>query len=1101
MRNSLVFLFLVGILLNSCSQNTPAEETKVRTSTSLEILTPEASGVSFANMLTEGPSFHYFNYTYAYHGGGVSVGDINQDGLPDIYFTSNQNENKLYINKGDLKFEDVTAKAGVAGKAGWTTGTTMVDVNADGLLDIYVCMSGMFEDPSTRENLLYINNGNLTFTERAKEYGIAGNSHSTMAYFADLDNDNDLDLYLVNHRVDWAMNTQVIISSDFLPGPYETDRIYLNNGKGFFEDKTEQAGIKNKAWGLSAAIGDFNLDGYNDVYVANDFLEPDFLYVNAQNGTFEERNTQYTRHISFYGMGSDWADFNNDGYPDLCVLDMTPPDHSRSKQNMASMRPDQFFKMVEVGWHHQYMTNTLQMSNGNGSFSEIAHLAGVDRTDWSWAPLFVDIDNDGLKDLFITNGIRRDVTNNDFKNNIKQIISKKGNTLDFESVMDMIPRSVSNNLVYKNDGNLHFDNATSDWNYTHAVTSSGAVYADLDRDGDMDLITNNLDKPASIIRNTTNDEGKSNYVQIELKGGPENPFAIGSQATIYTSYGIQYLELLHARGFQSSVEPLLHFGLGVGTLDSLKIVWYDKSSTTLIKVEKNQRITIDKSSSIAKKAPIKKPMPLMADETVKRGLQHVHRESNFNDWATEILLPHRQSQHGPGLSVADVNGDNLDDIFVGAAAGFSPVLFLQSADGKFQPAQNQPWEAHKKSEEIGSHLFDVDGDGDKDLYVASGSIEFPLGDSNYQDRLYINDGTSSFSEAKDALPELLVSTKVVVSADIDADGDLDLFVGGRNVPGAYPKSPNSFVLINDGGKFTDQTKEWNNNLRFAGMITDAVFANVVGDDKPDLILTGEWQPIRIFENQGNSFVEKTEAATDNTVLGWFYSLTVNDLDNDGDLDIVAGNLGLNNKFHPKKEKPFHVYMNDFDSNGTNDIVLAKYSQDVCVPVRGRECTSDQMPFIVDKFPTFSQFAEADLTTIYGQDLLDAATHLQATEFASMILINEGGKFTFQQLPKMAQLSPINSIVVTDVNGDGFKDLVLVGNMFGAEVETNRYDASIGTVLLGDGKLKFRSISVLESGFFAPYNAKAMLPIKLANKQTGFVIANNMGPLQIVVSKR
>ena len=480
MRNSLVFLFLVGILLNSCSQNTPAEETKVRTSTSLEILTPEASGVSFANMLTEGPSFHYFNYTYAYHGGGVSVGDINQDGLPDIYFTSNQNENKLYINKGDLKFEDVTAKAGVAGKAGWTTGTTMVDVNADGLLDIYVCMSGMFEDPSTRENLLYINNGNLTFTERAKEYGIAGNSHSTMAYFADLDNDNDLDLYLVNHRVDWAMNTQVIISSDFLPGPYETDRIYLNNGKGFFEDKTEQAGIKNKAWGLSAAIGDFNLDGYNDVYVANDFLEPDFLYVNAQNGTFEERNTQYTRHISFYGMGSDWADFNNDGYPDLCVLDMTPPDHSRSKQNMASMRPDQFFKMVEVGWHHQYMTNTLQMSNGNGSFSEIAHLAGVDRTDWSWAPLFVDIDNDGLKDLFITNGIRRDVTNNDFKNNIKQIISKKGNTLDFESVMDMIPRSVSNNLVYKNDGNLHFDNATSDWNYTHAVTSSGAVYADLD---------------------------------------------------------------------------------------------------------------------------------------------------------------------------------------------------------------------------------------------------------------------------------------------------------------------------------------------------------------------------------------------------------------------------------------------------------------------------------------------------------------------------------------------------------------------------------------------------------------------------------------------
>ena len=1101
MNKSVLLYILFALAFWSCSSDSSKEVSKEKAKTSLQVLNSQETGITFRNDIKETPDFHYFVYTYAYHGGGVATGDVNGDGLPDIYFTSNQGVNKLYLNKGNLQFEDITQKAGVEGKTGWTTGATMIDVNADGLLDIYVCMSGMDENPTTRENLLYVNNGDATFTEQAKSYGIAGNGHSTMAYFADLDHDNDLDLYVVNHRVDWSMNTRVIIDPDFLPGEYETDRVYLNNGDNTFTDKTETAGVKNKAWGLSAAIGDFNGNGNNDVYVANDFLEPDFFYTNNGNAVFEEKNTELTRHISFYGMGSDWADFNNDALPDLCVLDMTPPDHKRSKQNMASMRPDQFYQMVQVGWHHQYMANTLQLNNGNGSFSEIAHLAGIDRTDWSWAPLFVDLDNDGHKDLFVTNGIKRDVTNNDFKNEIQKVIKERGTTLDFQQVMDMIPTSVSSNLVYKNNGDLHFDNASSDWNYQHALTSSGAAFADLDGDGDMDLITNNLDNQASIIKNTTNDNGQSNYLQIELKGEASNPFAIGSKATLFTSEGKQYLELLHARGFQSSVEPLLHFGLGDATIKSLQIEWYDGTISTIQEVKPNQRLKLDKASASRTKTSIPAVAnTVFAEVTQESKINHVHQESSFNDFATEILLPHRQSQHGPALSVADVNGDNLDDIFVGASTGQSAKMYVQSSFGAFSLATNQPWNTYSKSEEIGSYFFDSDGDGDLDLYIAAGSTEFALGDKAYQDCLYTNDGKGNFFEAKGAIPSSRTSTKIVVSADIDADGDLDLFVGGRNVPGAYPKSPNSFVLINTNGTFEDKTKEWNNSLRFAGMVTDAVFADITEDNLPDLILCSEWGAIRFFENTGDSFIEITETVSDPAVKGWWYSLTVDDLDNDGDLDFVAGNLGLNNKFHPKSEKPLHIYMNDFDGNGSNDIVLAKYSQNDCVPVRGRECSSDQMPFIKDKFPTFSQFANADLTTIYGTDKLEAATHLQATEFASMVLINQDGKFSYQPLPKMAQFSPVNGCVVQDVNGDGHKDIITVGNMYGAEVETSRYDASVGAVLLGDGKMNFTAMPVAESGFLAPHDAKQLSAIRLAGQKTGLVVANCNGPLQIISSK-
>ena len=615
------------LFLSSCTynDNSGSVSNTEPPTTGFQILTQQESGVDFANMMTEDANWNYFDYQYIYHGGGVSVGDINNDGLPDIYFTSNQKSNKLYLNQGNLKFKDITESAGVSGTNGWTTGTSMVDANSDGYLDIYVCMSGQQKDPNTRANLLYINHGDGTFSEQAKEFGLDAKGHSIMAYFADLDNDTDLDMYLVNHRVDWKNNAMLIISDDFLPGEYETDRVFYNNGAGKFIDNTERAGIKNKAWGLGAAIGDFNQNGYNDIYVANDFLEPDFMYMNNGSGKFSERNTQHTKHISFNGMGVDWADFNNDAMPDLCVLDMTPPGHKKSKQNMASMRPDQFFSMVSVGWHHQYMVNTLQMSNGFGSFSEVAHLAGIDRTEWSWAPLFVDLDNDGNKDLFITNGIKREVGNSDFRNFLKNRAESTAESLDFDTVMKMIPTSITDNLIFRNTGDLKFEKANELWNFNHHINSSGAAFADLDADGDMDLITSNLDKPASIIRNTTNDNNKTSFIQFHLKGGNTNPFAIGSKATLYTSSGTQFQELMLGRGFQSSVEPILHFGLGTSTIDSVRIDWYDRTSTLLTDVKVNSRNTVNRINSKVQNPRVKRNQYMFLDVAAQLKLNHVHQ--------------------------------------------------------------------------------------------------------------------------------------------------------------------------------------------------------------------------------------------------------------------------------------------------------------------------------------------------------------------------------------------------------------------------------------------------------------------------------------------
>lgn len=1079
-------VLILGLLISAC---TSQDQREPSSNALLKVLGPKETGITFSNNVTESAEFNYFTYTYAYHGGGVAVGDVNNDGLPDLYFTSNQLSNKLYLNKGDLKFEDITVTAGVAGRDGWTTGCTMVDINCDGWLDIYVCMSGMDPDPDTRRNLLYINQEDGTFKEQAAAFGLDDPSHSTMAYFAELDGKPGLDLYLVNHRVDWSNNRFVVIDPKMEIGPYESDRFY-GYSDGIYEDLTEEAGILNKAWGLSASIGDFNNDGWNDVYVANDFLEPDFLYINQQDGTFNEQNTEFTKHISFFGMGSDMADFNNDLLPDLCVLDMTPADHKRSKQNMASMRPETFFKMVEVGWHHQYMTNTLQLNNGNGSFSEIAHLAGIDRTDWSWAPLFVDLDNDGWKDLFVTNGIKRDITNNDFKMRVDSLIAQKGSKLDFAEVMDMIPTHVTENIFYRNTTDLGFEMVNSKWNVHHKATSTGAAYADLDLDGDLDLITNNLDAPASIIQNLNADSGDQNYIRFSLEGDSMNPFGVGAKVKVESESGAQIQELMPARGFQSSVEPILHFGLGADTVCKVQIEWLDGRMWES-DLKANSRYTLNHEKGFTDDEFDTIHVHFYEPDLLK----HEHRENEYNDFAKEVLLPHRQSEHGPALAVADVNGDDLDDVFMGASHNDSPTLFIQSSTGKFSKANSQPWSNFKASEEIGAHFFDADNDGDQDLFVAAGSTEKFLADPAYRDQLYLNNGSGKFTHADGALPKMLRSSQVVRSADIDQDGDLDLFVGGRNVPGAYPKTPNSFILINENGVFSDHTRSWNKSIAFLGMVTDAEFADLDGDSLQDLIVCGEWMPIRFFRNTGDILTEKTNDWGDPSKQGWWSSVEVSDLDQDGDLDVLAGNLGLNNKFRPSPENPLQVFMSDFDQSASNDIVLAKSSGNTLVPVRGRECSSNQIPSIKQRFPTFKDFAEADVRSIYGSDKIDAAFSLQATEFASMILKNDNGKFEYLPLPRAVQVSPINGIEVLDINDDGHSDLVVAGNLYGTEVETTRYDASIGMLLMGDGQLNFNPIPTYRSGININHNCKALSQIRLATGR-GIIAANNTGPVQI-----
>ena len=1093
-KNCIIFVLII-VLFFGCDK--PIRDLHPETlAGGFELLTPESTGIDFSNTIRETKSFNHYYYSQIYVGSGVAIGDINNDGLSDVFFGGNQVADRLYLNKGDFKFEDITKKSKIAKNSGWTWGVTMADVNADGYLDIYVSRNGNSINLEDCRNQLYINNQDLTFTESALAYGLADVGYSTQAVFFDMDNDGDLDMYQVNQMVD-----KKVLLVNKLPKErykYFLDRLYRNdNGK--FKDVSAEVGIsRDLSYGLSVNATDFNNDGWIDLYVANDYAEPDFMYYNNGDGTFRNVIHEKLKHITQLSMGSDSGDINNDGLLDLITTDMTPEDHYRSKTNMASMSTEAFNNMVDAGAHHQYMANALQLNTGLGSFSDIANVAGMSYTDWSWASLLVDLDNDGWKDIMVSNGIKKDVDNNDYLKILRNIDPKTITEDELFKLSKEAPSQEISNYVFRNEGNLHFKKITEEWGFDTPSFSNGMAYGDLDNDGDLDVVTNNIDKPAFIYRN----KATGNFLKIKLEGSDKNKFGIGAKAIIHHGNNIQIAENTLTRGFISSVEPGMFFGLAKDTkVDKVEVIWSDGRVNTYEDVEANRVITASYNKAVnPSNKTSKNPNTLLAQiDASSIGLNFSHKENEFDDFAEEILLPHKLSNNGPFSAVTDVNGDGLEDVFVGGASQQSGVLYLQTKEGKFKVNQSQPWEKDKVSEDLGALFLDVDGDKDLDLYVASGGNEFKQGNPVLKDRLYINDGTGVFEKSTNALPNILESSQCVKASDIDDDGDLDLFVGTRLISGKYPFPATSYILINHNGQFKKAKEDIAPSLVNIGMVSDAAFTDIDNDGDNDLMIVGEWMNITLLTNNDGKFINDSKKFGLENTRGLWWSITAEDIDGDGDDDYIIGNLGRNNKFKATEEHPFKVYANDFDENGTNDVVLAKFYKDDYVPVRGRECTSQQMPFVAEKFKDYHSFASSKLLEILPEDKVESAVIYEISNFESIILINDNGILKRKSLPIEAQISPIKSSIVRDFNNDGIKDILIVGNHYGVEVETVRYDAGFGLVLLGDNNKNFNPMSPIDSGLHLPYDTRSINQITIHNKR-GFIVTSNDDKLNILMDK-
>jgi len=1084
-----LFMSATLFLFFSCgstdeTDNQEAIETGILTQ-GFELLPAAQTGVTFSNHLTENDSLNYYNFEYIYNGGGVALGDINQDGLVDLFFTGNNTSDKLYLNKGGMQFEDITQAAFDYDMAsGWHTGVNMVDVDGDGWLDLYICQSGNTSDRGQMENLLFINQHDNTFKERGKIFGVNSDHRSTHASFFDYDNDGDLDLYVINHPL---VDSKVIFSNDELMhaikyGP-DAHQLFKNND-GIFEDVSEMAGIQSATYGLGIAVSDFDLDGYIDIYVSSDYSDPDILYMNNGDGTFSEEIRSRTQHNSNLSMGNEAADVNNDGFVDILTLDMASEDHIRSKKNMGAMSSTTFWNTVSMGFHHQYMFNGLQLNNGNGTFSEIGQLSGISKTDWSWAPLVADFDNDGFKDLFVTNGYRREVRDNDY-NRSYDTKKANGQLETFESELSLIPTTKIENYIFKNDGDLHFTKMTGEWGLDIPINSNGAAYADLDNDGDLDLVLNNMEDEASIFENKLSGEG-CNYLRVNLVGEGKNTNSIGAKVTLYTADGIQYQEKQVSRGYLSSVEGVIHFGLGkITAVEKIAVEWADGTVLTSNNPKINSTINLNQKDGTRGNLPKRTNSPLFVDITDSL-LQYRHKEVPFDDFASEVLLPNKLSQSGPFIAQGDVNGDGLEDLYITGPMGETGALYLQTKTGFI--SKTGPWKQETKREEMDALFVDVDNDNDLDLYVVSGGNEYFYDSPFLIDQLYINDGKGNFTNESKRLPQIPIGGQCVVAGDYDQDGDMDLYVGGRQVPGYYPYVPKSYLFQNNKGQFTDVTGQ-SPNLEGPGLVTDALFDDIDGDNDLDLIVVGEWMPITFYENNNGVYSDVTGIYNPTAQVGWWYSISKGDFNGDGKNDYIVGNLGENNKFHPSEAYPLELYCHDFDGNGTNDIVLGEYQNNICYPVRGRQCSSEQMPFIKEKFPTYSDFALADITKIYGAENLEEALHYSVTNFSSQVLMSSADGFAYKNLPVYCQFGPINRTVMGDFNKDGHLDALVVGNNFGVEVETIRYDGGRGVVLLGDGHGNFQQLSPLESGFFENQDCKDMAMVQFQGQTLIITVSN------------
>lgn len=1091
---SVTFFFLLIVLISckTAGEKNDYSKSKINNQKQFTSIKSNHSGISFNNVNQENNQHNVFKYEYFYNGGGVAVADFNNDGLEDVFFTANMSSNKIYINQGDFKFKDITEMANVnhAGND-WCTGVTIVDINNDGWQDIFISRSGWFQGEFKKllRNLLYINNQDLTFTEKGKEYGFTDLSNTTQACFFDLENDGDLDVYFINHPIKLKKSELTDSVVKTLSKNYSfSDKLFINENN-FFKDVTKERGLKNSTHSLGISSGDLNEDGYTDLYVSNDYAEPDFLLINQKDGTFKDESKQQLKHMSKFSMGVDIADINNDGFQDIINLEMLGADNYSKKMNMQSMNPRVYWQIVREGKHYQNMQNSLQLNNGNGTFSEISWLAGVAETDWSWCPLFADFNNDGFKDLFITNGYKRDILNKDYKASSDDFF--KGQKLNFNEFKRSIPSSKKSNFIFENNKDLTFSDQSNNWFDGALVNSNGAACADFDNDGDLDIVINNLNDIASLYRN--NNSENNNFIRFNIL--INNTCDFGAKVEILDKKNYQKTELSNVKGYLSSSEKIIHFGLAKNeTVDSVLITWSTGEKTILNNLNINSFNTIKHENSKFFKSNKKDKSTLIKNVSSEVKIDYRHQEKEYDDYKREILLPHKLSQEGPFLDVADVNKDGLEDFFVGNGKGFAGELYIQLTNGQFQKSIQKAFESDKKCEDIGVLFFDYDNDGDQDLYVVSGSNEVSIENSTMLDRLYNNDGRGSFVKTNNVIPSIYASGSCVKASDFDNDGDLDLFIGGFQIPGQYPKAGKSSLLVNQNGKFKDLTNEFSPELESIGMVKDAVFADVNNDKKIDLIVAGQWMPIEIFINNGKTLERKSKEYNTIEDIGWFNTLVVEDINQDGFIDIIAGNLGLNTKHKASKAEPFKIYADDFDGNGTNDIVLGYYSEGTCYPVRGKQCSSEQLPNINKKFPSYNQFAMSNIFQIYGKEVLEKSIHFNATNFSTSILYSiDGNKYKISSLENSVQFAPSNDILAIDINNDSLNEFIIVGNYYPVEIETGRYDSHIGNVLFNDnGELK----NIKNTGFFIDNDSRCIKSIIINNKPH-LISSSNRGKLSVL----
>ncbi|MHA4806890.1 VCBS repeat-containing protein [Flavitalea flava] len=1051
--------------------NDPAGQKKL-----FDLVPPDSSHINFQNTVTYNEQFNVFTYRNFYNGGGVAIGDINNDGLPDIFFISNTGPNRLYLNLGNFTFRDITVPAGILKKGKWSTGVTMADVNGDGLLDIYVCNSADVQGDN-KQNELYINKGDLTFSEEALSYGLADKGgKSTQAAFFDYDHDGDLDMFLLNNSFKLIGSFNLQQNERAIRDSAGGQKLFRNDN-GHFTDVSAAAGIYGGriAFGLGVSVGDINNDGWPDIYVCNDFFERDYLYINQKNGTFRESLEEQMHSISYSSMGSDMADINNDGHLDIFVPEMLPEKEDRLKTNTTFENWNKYQLNLRYDYYHQFSRNTLQLNNGDNTFSEIGRYAGVQATDWSWGALIADLDNDGLKDIFISNGIYKDLTNGDYLQYIsngevmKNILDSKDRSRRLIEAMTSTPIS---NYAYANNGDLTFTDRAGEWGLGKPGFSNGAAYADLDNDGDLDLVVNNVNMPASVYRNNATLRYPDRaYIKIRLLGQGKNRFGVGARVTVFTASGTFMQEEMPVRGFQSSVDYCLNFGLGkVKKIDSVIVRWNDGKQSRLAGLGIDTTLVIQQNTASPPLLPpqsARGPKPFFSADS-STGLDFVHRENGYSDFDEEPLRFQMLSTQGPALATGDVNNDGRMDIYIGGARDQGGALYVQDDKGRFHRSNQKVWDADKQCEDTYALFFDADGDGDNDLFICSGSSEFSGKSQALADRLYINDGKGNFTRSAQGLPDSsgnYMSSSCVAAADYDGDGAADLFVGIRSKPNAYGYPCKSTILHNNGkGQFTDVTAIVCPALLTAGMVTDAKWVDYDMDGRIDLVVTGEYMPIRIFHNDGGHFTERTGDAGLASSNGWWNRLEIADLDNDGYPDIIAGNHGLNSRFKASPTKPVSMYASDFDHNGTVEQVITCYNGDTAYPMSLRHDLVAVLPYLKKRFLRYESYKLQTMADIFTPGQLKEAVRCDAYRMASSVLMNQrNGTFRIGALPGPAQFSPVYGISVLDVNGDGNKDLVLGGNFFESKPEAGIYDASFGLLLVGDGKGNFTPVPASRSG--------------------------------------